>query len=294
MYGLDINFLNDRSERQSVKGVRQRAVVRDDPRPIYIGAAVGLALLALTGGAWFLLQNQNRSLAQRSAELDSQLAALKVQQGEVNSINQQVQTIEAQNQALATVFDQIRPWSAILQDIRSRVPGNVQIREIEQLQPTAPVAAAPSPSPAASPSPEASPGASPAPQASPAAQAAPPPPPNPVPRVRITGQARSFNDVNDFVLTLQRSPFLNGQDVRLVGSRLVDNATRIEFSGQGQGQAPQGGQVDVQLPQVVEYTIESDLTSLPASELLRDLERTLSVGLASRIQALRDRGVLKP
>jgi type IV pilus assembly protein PilN len=106
--------------------------------------------------------------------------------------------------------------------------------------------------------------------------------------VRITGQARSFNDVNDFVLTLQRSPFLDSEDVRLVGSRLIDNATQIEFSGQG------GGAVTVELPQVVEYTIESNLTSLPASELLRDLERTLSVGLASRIQALRDRGVLKP
>jgi len=283
MYSLDINFLSDRSERQAVKGVQRRAVVRDDPRPIYIGAAVGVALLALTGGAWLLLQNQNRTLEQQSAELDNQLAALRVQQGEVNSINQQVQAIEAQNQALATVFDQIRPWSAILQDVRSRVPGNVQIQAIEQLEPAPPPAApAPSPSPAASPSPGASP------QASPVPQAAPPPASVGVPRVRITGQARSFNDVNDFVLTLQRSPFLDSEDVRLVGSRLIDNATQIEFSGQG------GGAVTVELPQVVEYTIESNLTSLPASELLRDLERTLSVGLASRIQALRDRGVLKP
>lgn len=284
MYSLDINFLKDRAERQSAKGVRQRAVVRDDPRPIYIGGAVGLALLALAGGAWLLLQNQNRTLAQQSAELDNQLAALRIQQGEVNSINQQVQAIEAQNQALATVFDQIRPWSAILQDIRSRVPGNVQIQTIEQVE-AAPVAVAPSPSPSPAASP--SPGASPSPEASP--QAAAPPPPA-VPRVRITGQARSFNDVNDFVLTLQRSPFLDREDVRLVGSRLVDNATQIEFSGQQQ----QGNSVEVRLPQVVEYTIESNLTSLPASELLRDLERTLSVGLASRIQALRDRGVLQP
>jgi type IV pilus assembly protein PilN len=100
--------------------------------------------------------------------------------------------------------------------------------------------------------------------------------------------ARSFNDVNDFVLTLQRSPFLKGDEVKLATSQLVDNPTEVEFDNPGGGQ-----NLEVKLPQVVQYKIEGDLTNLPASELLQDLERTLSVGLASRIQALRDRGVLQ-
>ena len=288
MYSLDINFLNDRAERQAGVGAKRKVVVRDDPRPIYIGAAVAVALLALTGGAWFILQNQNSSLEQRQAELDSQLTALQAQQNEVANVNQQVSAIETQTQALATVFDQIRPWSAILQDVRSRVPGGVQISTIEQLAPAAVPLPSPSPSPSPSASPSASPGASPSASPTPAASS-PAAVSQPSPRVRISGRARSFSDVNDFVLTLQQSPFLSGKDVKLVTSGLADNGTQIEFSNQ-----ESGNQFEVKLPKVVNYTIEGDLTDLPASELLQDLERTLSVGLASRIQALRDRGVLKP
>ncbi|MBF2001061.1 MAG: PilN domain-containing protein [Synechococcales cyanobacterium M58_A2018_015] len=281
MYSLDINFLNDRSERPSEVGLgRGVPRVKDDPRPYYVGAAIGIALPALVLGFWLFLQNQNRSLAQRQIELDSQLSALQAQLGEVNAINTQVNQIEAENRALASVFDYIKPWSAILQDVRSRVPNGVQINSIEQLDPDPPA----QPSPVASPPPaEGQPAdGQPPPEATPVA-AAPPP------KVSISGVARSFNDVNDFVLTLQRSPFLEGSGVKLVRSRLVDNPTQVEFSDRGSG-----GGLEVKLPQVVEYTIEGNLTNLPASELLQDLERTLSVGLAARIQALRDRGVLQP
>jgi type IV pilus assembly protein PilN len=191
----------------------------------------------------------------------------------INDINTQITQIETENQALATVFDRIKPWSAVLQDIRGRVPTGVQISQIEQLEGEVPQQATPSPT------------ASPSPGESPAPTATEPPPS----KVRITGFARSFNDVNDFVLTLQRSPFLNSEDVKLVTSALIDNPTEIEFSNSEASQS-----VEVELPKVVQYSIEGDLTNLPASTLLQDLERTLSVGLATRIQALRDRGVIQP
>lgn len=278
MYSLDVNFLNDRAERPSEAGLaRGRAPVAADPRPYYIGAIIAVALPALVGGFWLYLQNQNSTLEQRQAELDSQLTALQAQLGEVTNINNQIQAIESENQALASVFDYIKPWSAVLQDVRSRVPNGVQIVNIEQLE--AEQAAAPPPSPSPSPSPA-------------EGEAAAPPPPAPEappPKIAVSGVARSFNDVNDFVLTLQRSPFLEGEEVKLVSSELIDNPTEVEFANQQGG----GRNLEVQLPQVVQYTIEGNLTNLPASELLQDLERTLSVGLASRIQALRDRGVLQ-
>lgn len=276
MYSLDINFLNDRSERPTEAGLaRGRGRVAHDPRPYYVGAALAIALPALVGGFWLFLQSQNRGLEQRQAELDSQLSVLQQQLGEVNTIKAQASEIQAENRALASVFDYIKPWSAILQDVRSRVPSGVQIAVIEQLE----VEAAPPP-----PSPSPSPAEGDDPAASPAPVAAPPPPP---PKIAVSGVARSFNDVNDFVLTLQRSPFLDSEDVRLVSSQLVDNPTQVEFSDQN------NSGLEVKLPQVVQYRIEGDLTNLPASELLQDLERTLSVGLASRIQALRDRGILQ-
>jgi type IV pilus assembly protein PilN len=278
MYSLDINFLNDRSERPTEAGLpRRRGTTTGDPRAYYIGGILAIALPALVGGFLLFLQNQNSGLEKRQAELDSELAALQAQLGEVNTINAEVQQIETQNRALATVFDYIKPWSAVLQDVRARVPNGVQVANIEQLE-QEPVAAPPSPSPSPSPTDGTAAAPSPTPEV-------PPPPP---PKLAVSGVARSFNDVNDFVLTLQRSPFLEGEAVKLVSSKLVDNPTAVEFSDQ-----TASSNLEVKLPQVVEYRIEGNLTNLPASELLQDLERTLSVGLASRIQALRDRGVLQ-
>lgn len=280
MYSLDINFLKDRSQRPSEAGLGGAArPVRENPRPLYIGGAVAIALLGLVGGAWFILQSQTQALQQQQADLDNKLEQLKIQQGQVTKINSDISQIEGENQALATVFDQIKPWSAVLQDVRDRVPSGVQISEIEQFVPVAPT-------PAAAPNPSPSPGASPTPGNPPAAAAEPE---TPTPGIRITGMTRSFSDVNDFLLTLQRSPFLDGEKVKIVSTKLIDNPTQVEFADQSSS-----GGIQVKLPQVVQYTIEGSLTNLTASELLQDLERTLSVGLAARIQALRDRGVLKP
>lgn len=275
MYSLDVNFLNDRQERPTEAGLSRARVQRQSPLPLYLGIAAAIALPALVGGFWLILQNQNQQLAERQAELEGQLAALNAQRDAITSLETQVQQIETENQALATVFDRIKPWSAVLQDIRGRVPGGVQINTVEQFQPEEVAQAAPSPTP--SPAPD---GTQPAPTA-----AAPPPTSN----VRIRGYARSFNDVNDFVLTLQRSPFLESEDVKLVTSQLITNPTQVEITNQREDR-----EITVELPRVVEYTIESSLTNLPASALLQDLERTLSVGLSTRIQALRDRGVIQP
>lgn len=276
MYSLDINFLNDRAERATDAGPVQTRSYQDSSRPLYIGLAVGVFPLALVLVSWFLLQQRNASLQQRQAELDTQLTALQAQLQEVEGIRTQIAQINAENQALATVFDRIKPWSAILQDVRDRVPAGVQVSLIEQTEPTPAAGAAPPPPPP--PADPNQPGAAPA---------APPEPPPDI--IAVSGQARTFNDVNDFLLTLQRSPFLQAGETKLISAELVDNPTEIRFSEQ-----ETSGQVDVELPRVVEFTIQSTLTTIPASELLQDLERTLAVGLPARIEALRERGVIQP
>jgi type IV pilus assembly protein PilN len=287
MYALDINFLNDRGERQPEPGKRRPKKGgggSTSQTPFYLGLAAAVALPALAGGMWMFLQSQNVTLVERQVALESELATIKSQQAEVNAISKQVSDYEADNTALATVFDRIKPWSGILQDIRDRVPNGVQISMIEQLPMevtpiAAPIAASPSPSP--------SPGASPDPNAIvPTAIVAPPP----AHRIKVTGRAKSFAEVNDFLLTLQRSPFLTSKETKIATSKLIDNPIKVTLPEE----RITGTEIEVTLPKVVEYTIETTLTDLPASALLQDLERTLSVGLASRIQALRDRGVLKP
>jgi type IV pilus assembly protein PilN len=274
MYSLDVNFLNDRAVRPSDLGTAAPRAAQSSQAPLVIGVVVGILFPALAAGLWFFLQTRNANLQEEIAQLDNELAAAQAQLQEVTTIRQQVDQINQQNQALATVFDRIKPWSAILQDVRDRVPTGVQVAMIQQIE-----SEAPQPAPAASPPADPNQPAAPPP-------AAPEPPPS---TIEITGQARSFNDVNDFLLTLQRSPFLNPESTRLVSAQLVSNPTEIEIAGEENQQA----QVEVELPQVVEYKIESSLTPLPTSDLLQDLERTLAVGLAARIQALRDKGVIQ-
>ncbi len=293
MYSLDVNFLNDRSERPT-EAVSPMGGAVDSPKPLYYGLAVGLLFPLLALGLWLFLQQRNASLEAQQRSLDEQLATLQAAQKEVEGVAAKVNQINQENQALVTVFDQIKPWSAVFQDIRSRVPAGVQISTIVQSPPEQVVQPAAGAAPAAAPAPAASPAESPAPAETPAppadGAAAPPPATTPVYRIEITGNARSFNDVNDMVLVLQQSPFLIGKDTRLVSAELGPNPAQIQFVGQ----ASPNRQVQVQLPEVVKYRITSTLTNQPASELLQDLRDTLAVGLPARIDALRDLGVVKP
>lgn len=275
MYSLDINFLKDRSARPTEVAPGPRRPT-DSQTPLYVGAAVGVLLPLLMGGLWFFLQSRNADLERQQAELDSQLTAIQAQLQEVETIRAEVAQIDLENRALATVFDRIKPWSAILQDVRDRVPAGVQIVSIVQTPPVAaaPVAAPP-PDPAASPDPNQPPPAVPEPEPS---------------KIEISGISQSFDSVNDFMLTLQRSPFLDSETTRLVRAELVPDPTRVDIETEGQ----QNARVEVQLTDVVQYTIESSLTPIPTTDLLQDLERTLAVGMAARIQALRDKGVIQP
>jgi type IV pilus assembly protein PilN len=272
MYSLDVNFLNDRTIRPSEAGPSAPRAVQSSQAPLFVGVAVGILLPALAAGLWFFLQTRNAKLQTEIAELDSQLAAAQAQLQEVNTIRQQVDQMNQQNQALATVFDRIKPWSAILQDVRGRVPTGMQLDSIEQKKLT-PVAAPPPPP-------------------APADGSAPPPAPPPAVEkpstvIQISGVARNFDEVNDFLLTLQQSPFLEPELTKILAAELIDDPTRIEF------REDVAAQVEVELPKVVRFTVVTTLTNLPTSQLMQDLERNLAVGLAARIEELRSKGVIQ-
>lgn len=281
MYSLDINFIKDRPEyntKTSTRTSKLRLPIGNFS-PIYLGLATGLLLPALVGLGWLFLQSQNGQLEQQIAELDTQLNRLGIQEQEIKKVQAETNQIKAENQALATVFNQIRPWSAMLQDIRDRIPATVQIESIKQIAAAAPAA---SPSPSPSPSPQASPPANTTPQGQ-----APLPTATPVGGIEITGIARSFNDVNDFLLTLQQSAFFNPTDTRIVTAELVDSSA---IAGSA---SPSASTVVVRGPQFVRYTIQSSLSDIAASELLRELERKGALGLVARIRFLQQRGVIQ-
>lgn len=242
MYSLDINFLNDRAAKPEFDGGGIGAQAGPvNWTPAIIGAVVGLVPLVAVGGAWLLLGNMNARLQQDLTQLQGRLQEQEQAQQRLQEAIAQAEQAEDDARALVTVFDQIKPWSALLQTFRDTVPNGVQITSIEQT--------------------EGEEGAE---------------------QVSITGQATTFDGVNDFLLVLERSPFLNAEETNLQSANLIDNPLTFELPED----APSG--VEVRLPQVVQYTIAAELTDIPASELLPELESTLAVGLTSRIQALQD------
>lgn len=265
MYSLDVNFLKDRSPSTGGGGGGKKKPTAPIPEggltPLYIGGAVAAFTLALVGTSWWFLEAKNSELQQNIAQLEQENQKLEAEIGNINKIRQETSQVKSETQALVTVFDQIRPWSALLKDVSDRVPAVVQLENVKHIAPPAPAASA---APASG-----TPGATATPS-----QAG---------GVEVTGIARSFNDVNDFLLTLQQSRFFKANETRITAAESVD-ATLPPGVTLAPGAKP---------PQVVKYTIQSSLSDIPASELMRELEQKGTVGLVARIRSLQQTGALQ-
>ncbi|MCF4966182.1 PilN domain-containing protein [Nostoc sp. CMAA1605] len=252
MYSLDINFLKDRPAYQpkadKSPGVK---LPSGNLTPVYLGVTVGVGLPVLVGIGLWLVQGKTSEIEQSIAQLEEQSKKLDAEITNINQIKTQAAAVKAETQSLVTVFDQIRPWSAMLEDVRDRIPPTVQIENIKQIPPLAPVEGQP--------------------------------PPNPAGGIEITGIARSFDNVNDFLLSLQQSRFLKSSESRITTATLVDAPVTATTTRSG---------VVIKPPQVVRYTIQSRLSDVPASELIRELEQKGTVGLVSRIRSMQKTGVI--
>ncbi|MDF0554138.1 PilN domain-containing protein [Kamptonema sp. UHCC 0994] len=290
MYSLDINFLNDRPDYKPVDVNRERkskSTTSTDQTPIIVGAVVALALNGAVGGAYWWLTQENSRTGERKAVAEQEAAKLEAQVAEITKIKTETQKIEGEYKALGTVFDQIKPWSAMWRDLGDRIPPGVKISKIDQTEPSpAPVVATPAAAKTPSPSPSGSPAAS----ASPATPATPVAPPAPIKTATlvITGVASSFEQVNDFVLLIQRSPFFKDADTKLLGATLKNNTTQIALQNKSAG----GANELPKLRPIVEYKIETALSDTPASQLLPELRSKQADGLAIRIETLQEKGVI--
>jgi len=263
MYGIDINFLNDRKDRpvEAIVPVAQRSAPSTTKLPLLIGVGVAIAALAGVGGYWMILQSQQKGLMAQQTELDSRLAELQQKLAQVDTVRQQTQAIDSEITALAGVFERIRPWSAIVRDVQGRTPSRTQISQLAQTAPAEGEAAATAETGASAVAPVSAAGG-----------------------LELSGNACSFDDVNDFMLTLQNSPFLESKSVEI---------TKADLGEIVPGRCP--GDPDTGEPlALVSYTIASDIKSIPATELLDELNRQQeSTGLAARIRALQETGALK-
>lgn len=259
MYGLDINFLSDR-EIRPVVAARGPRTASGDRRPLYVGLGVAVAALALVGGYWLVLQQQIQRLQAEESTLDAEIAALESQIAALSVIQTQTDLVRAENRAFAEVFEQIIPWSALLQEIRDRTPAGIRLVSMAQTAGITPSSETP--------------------------EAEPQPPPNG--GLQVDGMACSFDDINDFLLVLQQSPLLESETVDITQavrqSTLLDPAVDGSCPG-----TPEGVRIAL-----VDFTIVANITNVRASDLLETLDRQGAVGLAARIRALRDSGVTTP
>jgi type IV pilus assembly protein PilN len=353
MYSIDINLLRERSEFQTDQPTEFSGGTSIAPRkyskiPMFIGVGVAALALLATGGGWLWLGDQTTQLEAKQKDLDAKLGSLKAQDARLAEINGKVAQVTDESQSFASVFNQIQPWSAVLQDLRESIPQGVQIASVVQseIKGTAPAPAAPAAAPAPKgglvakistpPNPEgkpAAPAAAPAPAAAtpapasggittyptledsiaakfpgtkaaaPVAPAAPLAADVPTTKLDITGTAKSFDEVNNFILTLKQSAFFNPDETQLLSTSMMapmsveqikpataEPAATVTATGTPIIPA-KPKKLEVRL---VEYKIQTTLKRVPAADLIGELERKGAVGLVARLKSLQQQQVIKP
>ncbi len=318
MYSLDINLLSERPEYQSGRPAQSNGVPKVGANygkaPLYIGGAVAALTFLATGGAWVFLGQQTTQLEAKQKDLDTKLGSLKVQDARLIAISAETTKITGETQALASIFNQVQPWSAILQDLRESIPQGVQISSVVQTEkpgipaaPRPPVSTTPSsgsklidkinevPDPEA-PKPTPTPvGATPvvatastAPTGAPTATL---PADVPITKLDIVGTAKSFEEVNIFMLKLKRSAFFNPDDTQLLSAGLGTAGTveAPKTNPKDSGISTKNSRLE--LPKIVNYKIQTSLKRIPANDLLRELERKGAVGLVTRLRTLQQQAI---
>ncbi|MBD2138398.1 PilN domain-containing protein [Anabaena sp. FACHB-1237] len=164
------------------------------------------------------------------------------------------------------MFDHIRPWSAMLQDLRDRIPPRVQIESIRQVPPT-PVVSNNNASIVNNPGATAG-------------------------TLEISGYARSYADVNDFSISIGKSSFINIDETNIKSAELIDapEITGFVVVKDEKPGSPGGKNVKIKTPKVIKYTIKAGLSTTPATELLQELEKKGATGLGIRLRNIENTG----
>ena len=92
--------------------------------------------------------------------------------------------------------------------------------------------------------------------------------------VSLDGTATNYNELNDYLLLLKASPLLDSEKTKLVSSTL------------------QQATADKNLT-LVDFQIQTAVTSKSPAELLPELQKTGADGLVARVNLLRQQGVIK-
>ncbi len=246
MFSLDINFLKDRGLDAAVAKetfIKEKSSSIADKIPIAAGAIIALILPAIVFSYSKTFEAKQAQLKKDIQQLEADIGKAQGEGKSLAEIQAQVETARGETQALISVFEKIRPWSAILREVGDRTPPGIQIDYLEQSGSGNSL------------------------------------------NLKISGIARSYDDVNDFVLFLQRSPFFDANKVVLgtvqSASWKVNLANKDELS--------EG--INITIPKGVQYSINAQIANQPNSQLIQELKNKGSLGLLTRLKTLENKGV---
>ena len=248
MYSLDINFLKDRNLEPAVEATTQATKSQPsivDKIPIAGGAIIALVLPALTFGYLKTVTAQTTQIEEEVKQIEGEIASLGNQNKKITEINGEIAKVEAETTALVGVFENIRPWPAILQEVSDRTPPGVQVKSLNQGGSKQGVG------------------------------------------VNLSGVARSYNDVNDFVLFLERSPFFDAQNITLNSAKIGAFGIEVE----NEDKLPEKAKLNI--PSGIQYSIFARLNNVPSSQLIEEIDKKGSVGLVTRLKTLEQKGAIK-
>ncbi len=242
MFSLDINFLKDRGLDAAVAKetlIEQKSASIADKVPIIAGAIIAIVLPAMTFGYSKTFEARQTKLKKEIQQIEADISKAQGQGKSLEDMEAQVKKARSETQALVSVFDKIRPWSAILREVGDRTPPGIQIDSLAQN------------------------GSG----------------------IKINGAARSYSDVNDFVLFLQRSPFFDANKIVLGTVQSSSWTVNLE----NKDELPD--KVNLTIPKGVKYSIDAQLANKPNSQLIKELNNKGSLGLLTRLKTLENKGV---
>ncbi|MCS6960143.1 MAG: PilN domain-containing protein [Pseudanabaenaceae cyanobacterium SKYGB_i_bin29] len=224
--------INFLKDRQVAEGAGEAAPIAD-VNWLIGGGAVAVILIASTGIYYFFLSRQRENLQQQVATLTRKEEELDKQIADLKAKEAEIAAIDQQTQQLVALFVGDIPASAILQDLRERTPVNVKIENFQQLDR----------------------------------------------KITIEGEVAAnspkdsaFDQVNDFMLKLQESPFVAANGVELKSAKLSPPKKDVEVD-------------------IAKYRIELTLTPRTTLELEGALQKVRSDGALARIATLRQKGI---
>lgn len=247
MYSLDINFLKDRGLDRTAETVIPEKKSQSpiaEKIPIALGAIALVLFPGFAFGYLKSLETQTAAIEKDIQQMEGEISNLGNQNTKLDEMQEQINKVEAETKGLVGVFEKIRPWAAILQEVSDRTPPGVQVDSIQQNGSDSNLG------------------------------------------INLAGIARSYEDINDFVLFLERSPFFDGNKIVLNGASLSDLGVEID----NEDQVPEN--FDLEVPQGVKYTISAQLNNEPASKLIEEIEKKGSIGVVTRLKTLEDQGAI--